>query len=245
MAETETTTPQAKRVLVVMAHPDDGEFSAGGTIARWARDGYDIYYCLLTDGGAGDQGDNAMTNQKLVESRRAEAQGAADALGVQHPVIFLNYPDSRLEHTLEARRDVARVIRQTKPDIVICQDPLRFYSSTYINHPDHRIAGEITLAAIIPVAGTRLAFPELAAEGLDTHEVVEIYLAGNDAPDRWVDVGETLDNKIAALRAHKSQLHDWDPTERVRESARETAAAARKYGHQIEYAEAFKYIKRK
>ncbi len=245
MAETDIATPQPKRVLIVMAHPDDGEFSAGGTLARWASEGYDINYCIITDGSAGDQGDTEMTLERLKATRRQEAQAAADALGIQNKVYFLDYPDSRLEPTLDARRDVARVIRQTKPDIVICQDPLRYYSTGYVNHPDHRIAGEVTLAAIIPVAGTRLAFPELAAEGLPTHEVTEVYIAGAAEPDRWVDVGGFLDKKIAALRAHKSQLHDWDPTERVTEGARETALAARKYGHEMEYAEAFKYIKRK
>lgn len=248
MAETQEQTQQQgpKRVLVVMAHPDDGEFSAGGTISRWAAEGCDVYYCLITDGQAGDQGDTEMTTERLTKIRQHEAQAAADAEGVQNPVIFLHYPDSRLEPTLELRKDIARVIRRTKPDVVICQDPTRFWGGQgYINHPDHRIAGESALGAIIPVAGTRLAFPELAAEGLEPHEVVEVYLAGAESPDRWVDITGYLDQKIAALRAHKSQMRDWDPADMIKEWARTTAQEARKHGHEMEYAEAFKYFKRK
>jgi len=249
MAETEaqaqTQAQERKRVLIVMAHPDDGEFGCGGTVARWASEGYDIHYCLITDGQAGDQGDKEITSERLAEVRRHEAQAAADALGVQNPVIFLHYADSRLEPTLDLRLDVARVIRKVKPYIVICQDPTRYWSGQgYINHPDHRIAGEVTLAAIIPVAGTRLAFPELLAEGLQPHEVREVYISGTENPDRWVDIGGFLDKKVAALRAHKSQMRDWDPQEEIIKWARETANAAHKVGHTMEYAEAYKYIKR-
>lgn len=248
MADEQTESgrqPAATRVLEVMAHPDDGEFSVGGTIARWASEGKDIYYCLVTDGQVGDAGDREITSEHLARKRQQEAQAAADALGVRHPVIFLHYGDSRVEHTLELRRDIARVIRQVRPDIVVCQDPTRYWSGqSYINHPDHRLTGEATLAAIMPVAGTRLAFPELAAEGLATHEVREVYIAGTQAPDRWVDISASIETKIAALRAHTSQLRDWDPEEAMRRGARETAAEARKHGHEMEYAEAFKYINR-
>lgn len=245
MTETETPSQEPKRVLIVMAHPDDGEFSSAGTLARWASEGRDIYYCLITDGQAGDQGNAEITTEELTAVRQREAQAAAEAVGVKHPVIFLHYQDSRLEPTLALRRDIARVIRQVKPDVVICQDPTRFWSGQgYINHPDHRIAGEATLGAIIPVAGTRLAFPELAAEGLAPHEVKEVYIAMGEDADRWVDIGGFLDQKIAALRAHKSQMRDWDPGEMVADWAKQTAAQARRHGHEMEYAEGYKYIKR-
>jgi len=234
----------AKRVLIVMAHPDDGEFSCGGTVARWAAEGCDIHYCLVTDGQVGDAGDQAITSEQLTAVRTAEAQAAADALGVQHPVIHLHYWDSRLEPTLEVRRDIARVIRQVRPDVVICQDPtVRWSGQGYINHPDHRAAGEATLAAIMPVASTRLAFPELAAEGLATHNVREIYISGTQTPDRWVDIGGYLPVKVSALLAHKSQIHEWDPTKDMTEWARRSGEAARKVGHDIEFAEGFKYIR--
>lgn len=256
MAETDAQSQQStpagqdspaaapRRVLIVMAHPDDGEFMAAGTIARWASEGRDIYYCLVTDGQVGDAGDEQITSEELTKVRQAEARAAAAALGVKNDVIFLHYWDSRLEPTLELRRDIARVIRQVRPDVVICQDPtVRWSAQGYINHPDHRAAGEATLAAIMPVASTRLAFPELAAEGLPTHNVKEIYIGGTQSADRWVDVSNFLEQKMAALRAHKSQFRGWDPAESVAQWTRETANAARSHGHEMQHAEAFKYIR--
>jgi LmbE family N-acetylglucosaminyl deacetylase len=238
------TEKQPKRVLIVMAHPDDGEFGCGGTVARWAAEGRDIWYCLVTDGQVGDAGDTEITSEQLVAKRQVEAQAAADTLGVKHPVIFLHYVDSQLEPTLEVRRDIARVIRQVKPDVVICQDPtVRWSGQGYINHPDHRAAGEATLSAIMPVASTRLAFPELAEEGLATHNVKEIYIAGTQSADRWVDIGGYVETKVAALRQHVSQLRGWDPAEGMTARAKEVADAARKHGHDMTYAEAFKYIR--
>ena len=245
MTEETSKEPEApRRVLIVMAHPDDGEFMCGATVARWAAEGRDITYCLVTDGQVGDAGNETISSEELTKIRQAEAQAAADALGVQHPVIFLHYMDSRLEPTLEVRRDIARVIRQVRPDVVICQDPtVRWSGQGYINHPDHRAAGEATLAAIMPVASTRLAFPELASEGLKPHNVKEIYIGGTQNADRWVDVEGYLDRKVAGLRAHQSQMHDWDPGEGVTEWSKETAGQARKHGHDMKFAEGFKYIR--
>ena len=244
MTENQREERVQKRVLIVMAHPDDGEFMCGATVAKWAAAGMDITYCLVTDGQVGDAGDETITSEELTKVRYKEAQAAADALGVQHPVVFLHYMDSRLEPTLEVRRDIARVIRQVMPDIVICQDPtVRWSGQGYINHPDHRAAGEATLSAIMPVASTRLAFPELAAEGLKPHNVKEIYIGGTQHADRWVNVEGYLEQKAAGLRAHKSQMRDWDPTEGVTEWAKETAKQARKHGHDMKFAEGFKYIR--
>ncbi|MFI5271938.1 MAG: PIG-L deacetylase family protein [Ktedonobacterales bacterium] len=244
MAEQTEQARAAKRVLIVMAHPDDGEFSCGATVAKWTAEGRDIHYCLVTDGQVGDAGDETITSDALAAKRRVEAQAAADALGVRHDVIFLHYMDSRVEPTLELRRDIARVIRQVRPDVVICQDPtVRWSGQGYINHPDHRAAGEATLAAIMPVASTRLAFPELAAEGLKPHNVREIYIGGTQNADRWVDVEGFIEAKQAALRAHVSQFPHWDPGTEVEQWARETARQARKYGHDMRLAEGFKYIR--
>jgi LmbE family N-acetylglucosaminyl deacetylase len=246
MAETDAQAqPAPKRVLIVMAHPDDGEFTCGGTVAKWAAEGRDIYYCLVTDGQVGDAGNTVITSEELARIRQVEAQDAARALGVTNDVIFLHYWDSQVEPTLELRRDIARVIRRVKPDVVICQDPtVRWSGQGYINHPDHRAAGEATLAAIMPVASTRLAFPELATEGLPPHNVKEIYIGGSQNADRWVDVEGFTDKKKAALQAHKSQfLGNWQPGGFVDEWAKETANAARKHGHDMKFAEAFKYIR--
>ena len=237
-------TSNSKRILIVMAHPDDGEFLCGATVARWASEGADIFYCLVTDGQVGDAGNETITSEELTLVRQREARAAARALGVKNDVIFLHYWDSRLEPTLEVRRDIARVIRTVRPDVVVCQDPtVRWSGQEYINHPDHRAAGEATLAAIMPVASTRLAFPELAAEGLSVHNVKEIYIGGTQNADRWVDVEGFVETKVAALREHKSQLGDWNPEEPMMNRAKETAAAARKHGHTMKFAEAFKYIR--
>lgn len=244
MTEEQKSETVRKRVLIVMAHPDDGEFMCGATVAKWAAEGRDVSYCLVTDGQVGDAGNETITSEELTEVRQQEAHAAAEALGLQHPVIFLHYMDSQLEPTLGVRRDIARVIRQLKPDVVICQDPtVRWSGQGYINHPDHRAAGEATLAAIMPVASTRLSFPELVAEGLPPHNVKEVYIGGSEHADRWIDVEGYLEKKIQGLRAHKSQMGDWDPAEGVAEWAKETAKQARKHGHDMKLAEGFKYIR--
>jgi LmbE family N-acetylglucosaminyl deacetylase len=229
-------------VLIVMAHPDDGEFMCGATIARWAREGYRIAYCVLTNGDCGTR-DPAMTRESLAGVRRVEQQAAARALGVTSDVIFLGYVDSELMHTLELRRDVTRVIRQIRPQIVVTQDPSTWYhGQSYINHPDHRMVGEVTLAAIMPSASMRLIFPELLAEGLEPFDVQELYLTNTTHTDRWVEVTkDDIAAQIAALKAHASQMSQ-DPTEWMESSAKEEAAEARKHGHDFIYAEGFKYF---
>jgi len=235
--------PDGQRVLVVMAHPDDGEFGCGGTIARWARRGKEIYYCVVTDGNSGSS-DPTMTSERLVALRHEEHEAAARTLGA-HEALFLHYHDGLLEPTLGLRYDITRLIRQLKPDAVICQDPTsRWSGQHYINHPDHRAAGEATLAAIMPAASTRLIFPQLLDEGLEPHNVREIFIAANGRhADTWVDITETIEQKIAALRQHKSQLLGWDPEEMLRQWGRDNARLAREAGVAIgEYAEGFKYI---
>ncbi len=245
MAEQTAASEQQKtpkKVLVVMAHPDDGEFGAAGTIARWALQGYEIYYCVVTDGNCGSS-DPEMTSEKLVALRHEEHWAAARTLGAKE-ALFLHYIDSTLEPTLQLRHDIARLIRQIRPDIMICQDPTtRWSGQGYINHPDHRAAGEATLAAIMPAAGTRLIFTDLLEEGLEPHDVKELYLTGTQQADRWVDISETLETKIAALRQHKSQIKDWDPAEEMKQWAKGTAEQARKHGHDFQYAEGFKYFR--
>ncbi len=235
----------APSVLVVMAHPDDGEFMCGATLARWAREGYRIDYCLLTNGDCGTRDPAITTRAQLAAIRKVEAQAAAEALGISSKVIFLDYVDSELQPTLELRRDVTRVIRQVRPDIVLTQDPSTFYHAQgYINHPDHRYVGEVTLAAIMPSASMRLIFPELYdVEGLEPHDVRELYLTNTTHTDRWVEVTpEDLARQIAALRAHASQIKG-DPAEWVEADAKAEAALAHKWGHDFTYAEGFKYFR--
>lgn len=228
----------AGRVLVVMAHPDDAEFGAAGTIARWTKEGRHVTYLILTDGNRGSN-DPKMTPTQLTQIRHAEQRAAATKLGVRD-VFFLGFDDGSLEPTLELRRQITRWIRRCKPDLVVAPDPSRWWSGqSYINHPDHRATGEATLAAIMPGADTRLLFPELLEEGLEPHKVKEIYLTGPAQPDHWVDITETFSLKIAALREHASQVGEADQLETfLRQRAKEVAQ-----GQAFELGEAFKYVK--
>jgi LmbE family N-acetylglucosaminyl deacetylase len=221
-------------VLGIFAHPDDSEFTVGGTVARWARAGCRVVYVFCTDGDVGTH-DPDMTREQLAAIRRQEEREACRILGVED-VIFLGYGDGMLQPTLELRRDLVRVIRQYKPEVVICGDPtVFFYGNEYINHPDHRAAAQAALEAVFPAASMPLVFLDLAEEGLTPHRVKQVYIWGSLEPNVWVDIGETLDCKIEALRQHKSQLGDWDPTERMTERARERAE-----GQGMEYAETFR-----
>ncbi|HLF29051.1 MAG TPA: PIG-L deacetylase family protein [Anaerolineae bacterium] len=197
------------RVLVILAHPDDPEFFCGATIARWARAGKQIRYCMLTCGDKGSDDPN-MTHAQLCEVRHEEQTRAARMLGVSE-LVWLNFPDGELIPTLEARRRVAREIRKFKPDIVVTCDPNRIITAFgTINHPDHRAAGLIALDAIMPGAGNRMYFTELLAEGLEPHQVKEVYIAGAEYPDTFIDVTDTFDLKIRAIGEHKSQFKDFE-----------------------------------
>jgi LmbE family N-acetylglucosaminyl deacetylase len=238
--EAETTPEPAgpKRIAVIFAHPDDAEFSCAGTVARWAAEGNHITYVLLTSGDKGSD-DPSVTPEQLVATREAEQRAAADILGVAD-VIFLRYADAMLVPDLDLRRTLTRVIRQLRPDVVVCQDPtVRYVGQEYLNHPDHRAAGEATLDAVYPSARDRMTFPELLAEGLEPHKVREVYLAGAVTPDIAIDITPYLDVKLAALQAHASQVA-WDPSEMVRKWAQEEAAQFPGHG---DYVEAYKYFK--
>lgn len=238
-AETEPEPPGPKRVAVIVAHPDDAEFSCAGTVARWAAEGNHITYVLLTSGDKGSADPN-VTKDQLIAVREAEQRAACDVLGVRE-VIFLRYEDAMLVPDLGMRRALVRVIRQIKPDVVICQNPtVRWVGQSYLNHPDHRAAGEATLDAIYPAARDRMTFPELLDEGLEPHKVLEVYLAGTEDADVAIDITDYLDTKLASLRAHASQMGDWDPEPMIREWSSDTAKRFEGVG---EYVEGFKYFK--
>ncbi len=235
--EAEPTGP--KRIAVIFAHPDDAEFICAGTVARWTSEGHEITYVLLTSGDKGSE-DPAVTPEQLVATREAEQRAACTVLGVRD-VVFLGFADAMLVPDLNLRRELVRVIRRLQPDVVICQDPtVRWVDQDYLNHPDHRAAGEATLDAIYPAARDRMTFPELLDEGLEPHKVREVYLAGAKDPDVAIDISDHLDTKLRALQAHASQLGDWDPAPMLREWAHETAG---RFDNAGEYVEAFKYFK--
>lgn len=231
-----------RRVLAVMAHPDDIEFAAGAVFAHWAREGAELYYLLLTDGASGSR-DPAMTREGLTLLRQEEQRAAAALVGAKE-VFFFGHPDGRLVHTIELRLDIARVIRQVRPDAVLTMDPRFHYSEDYINHPDHRAAAEATLAAIMPIANTRLAAPELLAEGLEPHDVATVYLAAFHEANHWIPVAEEdVAVQLAALRAHTSQVGDWDFEPMVRDFLRQGGADATAHGVPCELAETFRVIR--
>jgi LmbE family N-acetylglucosaminyl deacetylase len=214
------------RVLVVLAHPDDPEYFCGGTVARWAAEGLDVTYCLLTSGDKGADGQE-VDAQELARTREGEQQAAADVLGV-HRVIFLRREDGMLEPDLGLRRDIVRVIRQACPDLLVTCDPTTLFPRrTRINHADHRAAGLATIDAVYPAAGSALFFPELLAEGLKPHKVRQVYLAGSQNPNTAVDVTDFVERKLEALRCHRSQIRDFDEVATgVRERMRDPEAPA-------------------
>jgi LmbE family N-acetylglucosaminyl deacetylase len=225
-----------KVVLGIAAHPDDLDVGAAGTLAKFAQDGAEVHYLVVTDGSKGSD-DPEMTSAKLVETRRAEQEAGLRAIGGK-TAHFLNYPDAGLEVTQDLKRDIVRVIRQVKPDVVVTFDPTCLYSIErgMINHTDHRAAGQAAIDAVFPLARDRLTFPELLEEGLKPHKVSTLLLMLNFQKHNFsVDITDTVDLKIAALRAHASQIADLDMAAKW---TRDRAAQAGKEAG-FEYAEHF------
>lgn len=215
---------EVERILVVTAHPDDVDFGMAGTVATWTDSGAEVIYCIVTNGDAGGS-DPSVSRSDMAVLRQAEQIAAAKCVGVTD-VRFLGYPDGRLEPSLDLRRDIARVIRQVRPDRVACQSPERNYARVPASHPDHRAAGSATLDAVYPDARNPFAFPELAAAGLEAWTVHDVWISGGPQPTRYVDVTDTFDRKIAALRAHESQTgHMEDLEGLVRTMLTRTATA--------------------
>ncbi|MBN2500868.1 MAG: PIG-L family deacetylase [Anaerolineales bacterium] len=231
-----TEFPQPERVLVIVAHPDDPEFGAAGTIARWTRAGAKVTYVIVTDGDKGSS-EPGMTSAEITHRRQAEQVAAAKAAGVDD-VVFLGVRDGEVENSLELRGQIVRQIRLHRPDIIVTHDPTTYIGTHRINHRDHRTVGATTLDAIFPLARDRLNFPEHEQEGLEAHNVLNVFLLFTDQPDYWVDISDTIDVKIAALSEHKSQVGDLEELdERMRERCRQSAENL-----SFEYAEAFRRI---
>jgi LmbE family N-acetylglucosaminyl deacetylase len=194
-----------------MAHPDDVDFSAAGSVARWVDEGAVVTYCIVTDGDAGGS-DPSVPRGEVPAIRRAEQVAAASEVGVTD-VVFLGYADGLLTPSIDLRRDLARVIRRVAPDRVVSQWPERNYARVFASHPDHLAAGEATLCAVYPDARNPFAFPELLAEGLQPHVVREVWAVASPTPDTYVDVTDTFNRKIAALKSHESQVGGMDDIE--------------------------------
>ena len=212
------------RVLVITAHPDDVDFGAAGTIATWTNAGLEVAYCIVTDGDAGGS-DASVSRADMARIRQAEQIAAAKCVGVED-VRFLGYPDGRVEATLDLRRDLARVIRQVRPDRVLCPSPERSYARIGFSHPDHRAVGSAALDAVYPDARNPFAFPELLGEeGLEPWIVRELWISGTSAATHYVDITETFPRKMAALRAHVSQTGGRDELEDMLRQRLASAAA--------------------
>ena len=190
------------QVMVVIPHPDDAESRMAGTVARWAREGKDIIYVVCTNGDKGTSDPN-MRSDELARIREQEQLAAAKLLGVRQ-VIFLHHPDQSLEDTPEFRKEIVRLIMMYKPDTVVSVDPYR----GYLSHRDHRITAQVTLEAVYPYAGNAYSYPDLIEQGLQPHRVKEVLFCGTEDPNYYIDITDTIDIKIAALRCHRSQVGD-------------------------------------
>lgn len=207
-----------KSVLVIVAHPDDIEFSCAGTLARWAKGGSRVSYVLCTSGEVGIS-ESGMTKKRAAKIREAEQRKAAEIAGAQE-VVFLREPDGLLQPTLDLRKKLVREIRRFRPEVVITGDPTIVWTGNeYINHPDHRAAASAALDATFPAAGQPNLFEELEKEGFTAHKPRKVFVTTWTDGDIFVSIDETIDTKIEALRAHASQMKDRDPEPRIREWA--------------------------
>ena len=200
--------PEKQRILVILAHPDDPEFFCGATLARWAKAGHEISYTLLTCGDKGRNDNNRdIPGDQLCALRHTEQRAAAQVLGVKE-VHFLEREDGTLVPDLDLRREVVRIIRRFKPDVLVTCDPQNLFATYGLNHPDHRAAGQVVLDAVFPAAGNELFFPELLKEGWQPHSPKEVWASLTSQPNVVMDVTDTWETKILALKEHKSQIGD-------------------------------------
>ena len=200
-----TSLPDAeiKRVLVVMAHPDDCDFGAGGTIAQWTSKGIEVSYCIITNGDQGGE-ESGIPVEEMAKVRQQEQRDAGKALGVTQ-ITYLNYRDGWLLPSIELRKEIVKAIRIAKPDRMVVQSPERNWERIYSSHPDHLAAGETAIQAVYPDSRNPFAFPELKAAGLEPWRVREVWITGSPTPNHFVDITDTFSKKMAALHAHVSQ----------------------------------------
>jgi LmbE family N-acetylglucosaminyl deacetylase len=224
MSEPNLTQRPPASVLVFVAHADDIEFGASGSIARWVKEGAQVTYCIVTDNSSGSN-DPAVDTTWLTKKREEEQRASAAVVGVKD-VRFLGYRDGDLQPTMELRRELTRLIRELRPERVLCPDPTTvLVEDFYVNHPDHRAVGEAALYAVFPSAGTRPIFTDLLAEGYEPHDVQDLYLMLSNQSNIVVDITETIDLKIKALLCHESQVGS-DVEKEVREYGVEDGKSA-------------------
>lgn len=207
MNESFSSWDEKKEILVILAHPDDPEFFLGGSISKWISEGHSIRYCLMTRGDKGSD-DLSLDTGEIARVRIAEQNAAAELLGVGS-VEFLDHPDGYLVPDLETRKEVVGIIRKYHPHILVTCDPTNYFENRrYINHPDHRAAGQVVIDAVFPAAGNRYFFPELLQEGMCPHTVEEVWMSLSPQPDTFLDVTRFWETRLSALKMHRSQIGD-------------------------------------
>jgi LmbE family N-acetylglucosaminyl deacetylase len=215
---------EIKRILVVMAHPDDCDFGAGGTIAQWTSRGIEVSYCIITNGDQGGEASD-FPLEEMAQVRQREQRAAGKELGVDN-VTFLNYRDGSLFPSLELRKEIVREIRRAKPDRMVVQSPERNWERIFASHPDHLAAGETAIQAVYPDARNPYAFTELKDAGFEPWRVRELWITGSPQPNHYVDITDTFSKKMAALHAHVSQTaHNKELEEMVRSWGEKNAEA--------------------
>lgn len=226
-------------VAIFGAHPDDLDWSSGGTAAVWSRAGKEVYYVLTTSGEGGEdhQRKRVLPAAEIADIRETEQRHAASILGVKD-VFFLGQPDGRVEATLAFRDQIVNLIRRLKPHIVINLDPGHWaFDNFHLYHPDHRATSLAVHDAVYPAAGTATYIPQPNLD-LPPYKVQEMYFSGTTQPDTYVDITATIDLKIQALLSHRSQIKD---PERMAQRLREAAAELGKQAG-CQYAEAFRRL---
>ncbi len=215
---------EIKRVLVVMAHPDDCDFGAGGTIAQWSAKGIRVSYCIITNGDQGGE-ESGIPLEQMAQVRQKEQRDAGAALGVSD-ITFLNYRDGWLMPSIELRKEIVKAIRIAKPDRMLVQSPERNWERIFASHPDHLAAGETAIQAVYPDARNPYAFTDLKEAGFEPWRVREVWMTGSPTPNHFVDITDTFSKKMAALHSHVSQTaHNKELERMVREWGERNAQA--------------------
>jgi LmbE family N-acetylglucosaminyl deacetylase len=215
---------EIKRVLVVMAHPDDCDFGAGGTIAQWCAKGIQVSYCIITNGDQGGE-ESGIPLEEMAQVRQKEQRDAGAALGVSD-ITYLNYRDGWLMPSIELRKEIVKAIRIAKPDRMVVQSPERNWERIFASHPDHLAAGETAIQAVYPDARNPYAFTDLKEAGFEPWRVREVWMTGSPTPNHFVDITDTFSKKMAALHAHVSQTaHNKELEKMVREWGERNAQA--------------------
>ena len=215
---------EIKRVLVVMAHPDDCDFGAGGTIAQWSAKGIQVSYCIITNGDQGGE-ESGIPLEEMAQVRQKEQRDAGAALGVSD-ITYLNYRDGWLMPSIELRKEIVKAIRIAKPDRMVVQSPERNWERIFASHPDHLAAGETAIQAVYPDARNPYAFTDLKEAGFEPWRVREVWMTGSPTPNHFVDITDTFSKKMAALHAHVSQTaHNKELEKMVREWGERNAHA--------------------